>query len=324
MLGGKKLANQWDDLMKMLVREDPQALVSLLLPGASFQGVMDKELKTRTIEADLLYRIIWNRKKVVLHVEFQRRRDKNMGRRLWEYNSVTSYLSRLPVRSIVLYLVKGGKVIEPPYHELTPDGELNHVFYYKNIKLWELSAETLKQSGFATALPLLPLTHNGKRREIVEDMIRELKAVGRADLLPLGYAFAALTFVEEVDKTRLKERFWSMADVLEGSWAYQEMVEKGMTQGLEKGMKQGLEKGLEKGMKQGLEKGMKQGLEQGLRLTLNRIVEMHFPDLAPLAKRQTKHISDPKELRAIIDALLIAQTVEEAQQALLQTGDESS
>jgi hypothetical protein len=51
------LANQWDASMKMLVRANPQALVSLLLPGAKFQGEQDKELKARIVKADLLYNV---------------------------------------------------------------------------------------------------------------------------------------------------------------------------------------------------------------------------------------------------------------------------
>jgi hypothetical protein len=75
------LAKPWDDSMKMLVRANPQALVSLLLPGAKFQGEQDKELKARTVEADLLYNVVYKHQKIILHVEFQRRGDKQMARR---------------------------------------------------------------------------------------------------------------------------------------------------------------------------------------------------------------------------------------------------
>jgi hypothetical protein len=76
------MAKLWDDLMKMLVGANPQHFVSLLLSGAQFESELVTELKSRTIEADLLYIVIWNGQKVVLHVEFQRRRDGNMGKRL--------------------------------------------------------------------------------------------------------------------------------------------------------------------------------------------------------------------------------------------------
>ena len=35
----------WDDSMKLLVRQDPQALVSFLIPGAVFKGMEDRELQ---------------------------------------------------------------------------------------------------------------------------------------------------------------------------------------------------------------------------------------------------------------------------------------
>jgi hypothetical protein len=68
--------------MKMLVRANPQSLVSLLLPGAKFKGERDKELQARTVEADLLYNVVWRGRKIILHVEFQRRGDKRMPRRV--------------------------------------------------------------------------------------------------------------------------------------------------------------------------------------------------------------------------------------------------
>jgi len=76
-------------------------------------------------------------------------------------------------------------------------------------------------------LPLLPLTQGGNSREVVEETIAQLQATGHQDLLPLSYVFAALVFTKATDKLWLKERFYKMHDILEGSWAYQGIVPKG-------------------------------------------------------------------------------------------------
>jgi hypothetical protein len=95
-------------------------------------------------------------KDAIIHAEYQRRRDENMGRRMWEYNAATSFLTGLPVFSYAIYLWKQNNIIEPPYI-IEEDGEVIHRFYYKNILLWKEKPETLLQSGLTGMLPLLPL-----------------------------------------------------------------------------------------------------------------------------------------------------------------------
>ncbi len=298
------MAKLWDDLMKMLVGANPQHFVSLLLSGAQFESELVTELKNRTIEADLLYVVTWNGQKVVLHVEFQRRRDANMGKRLWEYNVLTTYLSGFPVCSFALYLKKDGSIVKPPYQQVLPDGEVVHLFYFRNVKVWELSTETLKQPGMEGMLPLLPLTRDGARQQAIEEMIASLGAAGKQDLLPLGYAFAALVLVSEDERTWLRKRFNMLKDILEESWAYQEMVQKGL--------EQGLSQGLEEGLKEGLEEGRLEALRQGI----VDVVQERFPEIAALTKEQVEAIKDFALLRRLNVKMSTAQTIQEAEQAL--------
>ena len=121
----------------------------------------------------------------------------------------------------------GSKIVEPPYLQETA-GELAHVFYFHNIELWKVPAAMLKQPGLEGMLPLLPLTEGGQRREVVEEAITRLRATGHDDLLALSYGFAGLIFTTDPDKLWLKERFEKMHEILEGSWSYQEMVQKGL------------------------------------------------------------------------------------------------
>src|SRR5215470_1843230 len=80
-------AQQWDRLLKTLTEANPQDLVSWILKDGVYQGELNLELQKKApIFADLLYTIKLKRKKVILHVEFQRQHDKRMGRRVWEYN----------------------------------------------------------------------------------------------------------------------------------------------------------------------------------------------------------------------------------------------
>jgi predicted transposase YdaD len=133
-------------------------------------------------------------------------------------------------------------------------------------------------------------------------MIQSLQQAGKADLLPLAYAFSALVFKQKCEQQWLKERFVVMRDILEESWAYQEMVKSGVA----KGKKQGLEQGLQQG---------KKALEQ----VVVHYVELHFPDVVPLAKQQVVLATTPNQLQAILEKLFVARTDDEAKAVLLGT-----
>jgi hypothetical protein len=296
------LATVWDDLMKMLVRAHPQDFVSLVLQGAHYLEDITSELKVRSIEADFLCKADRNGEEVILHVEFQRRHDSTMGRRMWEYNCVTSYLTQLPVCSFVMYLRKDEPIVEPPYKLQLADGSTIHIFYYGNLFLWEVLPETLKQKGLEGMLPLLPLTKGAdlSRDAIVGDMIEGLRAAGKDDVLALGYAFAGLVYEAEDDRHWLKRRFEMFHDILEGSWSYQEMVQKGINIGLE------------------------QGELKALRPVLLRIVETRFPELLPLAQQAAERMTVPVTLSILVDRLLLARTLEQARLALQEAGSSST
>jgi len=186
MWGVLGMAKQWDSLMKLLVEANKQDLISLLLPGATFERELNTEMQSRVLEADLLYVVTWDGIQVIMHVEFQKRRDGNMARRLWEYNAQTTIISGLPVCSFVIYLQYDGNVVQSPYELPRPNGRAIHLFFFDTVKLWEIPGEFLKQEGIEGLLPLLPLTQNGVHHEVVDDMIVSLDRAGKSDLLPLA------------------------------------------------------------------------------------------------------------------------------------------
>lgn len=301
------MANTWDDLLKMLVRSHPQDFVSFLSQGAFYQGDITNELKVCSIEADFLCKAIRNDEEIVVHAEFQRHHDYTMRRRMWEYNCITDYLTGLPVCSFVLYLREDDYIVEPPYKRMLSDGEVIHAFNYKNIFMWEVPPEVLKQPGLEGLLPLLPLAKGADeaRNAIVGDMIEGLRAAGKEDMLALGYAFAGLVYETEDDRQWLKRRFTMFHDMLEESWSYREMVEKG----IDKGIDIGIEKGIEQGERKAL---------SALRPVLIHFVEARFPELASLAQQQAERINRPEALSTVLDKLFLAQTTESARQVLME------
>ena len=101
---------------------------------------------------------------------------------------------------------------------------------------------------------------------------------------------------------------------LEGSWAYKEIVEKGLLQGREQGLEQGREQGLE----QGIEQGIEQGKLHNQRQIIVEYIEVQFPELMALAKERVEQIDDWNTLHNMMLALYKTRLAEKAKLILLE------
>jgi len=274
----------WDSLMKRLMQASPQDLVSWIFPNAIYQGELNTELQKEPVRADLMYTVEWKGRQGVCHIEFQTRHDDEMGRRVWEYNVLTTVCTGLPVRSVVIYLLKDKAIVQPSYTVEFPESELIHHFVFRHMKLWEIPPEVLIQFNLPGLLPLLPLTQGGDQREVVELMVRRLWQTGRKDLLAIGCSFADLMFKQESDWQWLKEMTKRMEDILEESRFLQEWMQKGSL--------------------------------RELRSILIQFTTLRFPDLVSQAQKQSEQAQSPEQLRAMMDKLFTATTVQEASAAL--------
>jgi hypothetical protein len=157
-----------------------------------------------------------------------------------------------------------------------------------------MTAEDLKKPGWEVLLPLLPFTRDGKRREVLVDMITSLKAAGLHSLLPIGKLCAGKVFTKPKEQQMIQEVFAMVQEFLEDSWVYQEIKE------------------------QGKQEGKQEGEIIGIGETLKDCVEFHFPELLSLAAQQIQQARTPEILHQAVRTILRAQTTEEARQALLR------
>jgi predicted transposase YdaD len=144
--------------------------------------------------------------------------------------------------------------------------------------------------GLVGLLPLLLLTKDGARREVVEKMITRLVSAKKTESLRIGYALASRVLID--DLKWLKRRFAMVEDILRDTPVYQEVLAEGMEKGLEKGL-------------------------EAQRQTLLDIVQERFPEIARLAKRQADAIEDPDVLRRLTVKISVVKTSKEAEQYLL-------
>src|SRR5437763_4209504 len=92
-----------------------------------------------------------------------------------------------------------------------------------------MTAEALQQTGLVGLSALLPLTKDGARREVIEQMITQLVEAEKTESLWIGYALAAK--IMNHDLKWLKWRFTMLSDFLRDSPVYQEVLEEGMEKG---------------------------------------------------------------------------------------------
>ena len=301
------MPEEWDTGLKLLIGEKPQDFISWLVPGAKYRKVVSPHLPGRKIDADSLFEIILNGKAMLFHIEFQSYRDLSIVKRLWEYNVRATLKYKLPVLSFVFYLKREKKPAESPYIWELPNGEVIHRFQFAVVKLWEERAEALKQTGLVGLLPLIPLTQDGSRLEVVDEVITRLEANGdesTSELLALTYLLSTLVFKAKNEREWLDRRFAMLDDLIRSSWGYKKIK------------REGLEEGRQEGLQQGLQEGLQKALEDH-RLTLLEVVRGRFPALEPVAKKTAKAINEPAILRHMIVQLSMAESEEMAKQALL-------
>ncbi len=293
----------YDDAMKKLVGGNSQDFLSWVLRDAIYTQRLPYELHAESIYADGLIEAVYHNERILAHFEFQSSYDLRIGERLLEYNVLASrQYDYVTVYSYVIYLKDCGNVPQSPFIRISSTGKEIVRFYYDIIELNKITAEELQETNLVGLLPLLPLTSDGTKREVIEEMITRLVEAGQTELLWIGYALAAKVMTRELHW--LKRRFSMLGDFLRDSPVYQEVLE------------EGVEKGIEQGLEQGLAKARDETMQQQRRALLEIVIE-RFPELVRQAKKEADAIDDPAILLNLIVKMGTVKNLEEAKQLLL-------
>lgn len=291
----------WDDSLKSLVNDNPQAFILWLLGKGQYKEKLPYKLKMWRLEVDALLKVEVEDEEMLLHIEFQTYHDSTMDERLLRYNVLARSEYGLPVLSYVIYLLKDGIITKSPLSWRIPGGREVLQFHFESIELGDITPEELIEVGQPGLLPLLPLTKGGIRREVTNMMFASLQAAQKPELIPIGGTLAAymLSRANPDDLAWLRRRLREMHDIIRESPYYQEILEEGREEGLEKG------RALER----------YEQLE-ALRQTVINIVLGRFPGLLRFARKQVAVVDDLATMRGLIVELSLAETQEEAKQTL--------
>lgn len=288
--------------MKRLIRLYPQHFVTWLLGNAIFKRALSIELKNWTRETDFLLEVLLEGVETLLHIEFQSADDASMEQRMLEYNVLATREHNRKVFSCVIYLRKDSNIAKSPLVWKLSNGKEILRFHFEVIKLWEIPVEILTQSGLVGLLPLVPLAKGGEQHEAVEEMITELVAHKEYGLLQLAKTFASLVYKDKADHEWLERSFTVYRSILEDSWVYQEIIQKGMEQGLQ----------------QGLQQGFQQGELIALRQAMLDVIEEKFPEVVPFVEKPLENITDKAVLRRLLVKMITVQSPQEVIQIMLE------
>lgn len=307
----------WDTNLKLLFNEASSALVLWLYRSAEFVQLASTELEGETIFTDILCEIRIKQQKAMLHIEFQKRRDSTMAQRLWEYNVRATLKYKCPVWSCVIYLAKDS-VVEASYCKALPDGQPVHRFDFGLIKMWEIPTQDLLNLGLSDLAPLLPLTREGRQREVIEQAIELLDphdGERKGELLTLTYGLASLVLTDNADQDWLVWRFGMLFDILKETRAFQELAKEGHMRGLEEGRQKGLQEGRQEGLQEGRQEGQK-----GLRQAILEVAEARFGSqvLTEAVRVQLERISDLETLRHLVVKVALLASPDELASLLVQ------
>ncbi len=304
------MAGKWDSTLKQLIKINPQHFISWLLEGAQYIGELSPHLN-RSLDMDALHEVVANGQHFAVHIEFQRRADENMAKRVWEYNVLASRILDYTVVSFVIYLKEDGAVASSPYIKRHPidDSEV-HRFNFTNVKLWKIPVELFKGTELVALLPLVPLTPNGASHEIIEETVNDIERLVenetvKNELVSLTLTLASLAFLgEKKEQDWLVRRFRMQHDLLHDTPIYQLILEEGREEGIQQGIQQGVEQAHQKQI-------------QDQRIIVQRIIQTKFPKIARLAIDKTEAITDEEKLEDLNVYMSIAQTEADARQYLL-------
>ncbi len=287
----------YDNLCKTLIESNPQPFLRWLL-GENFSEatesvqVLKTELSVEPIRADFVSFLQVGSQ--ILHIEFQTVGDRDMPLRMLDYYVRLYRLHRCPIQQIVIFLQETNS----PLVRLDRFETTNTLHSYRVVRLWEEDA-TLMLNDWAL-LPFAVLARSPQPEEMLRTIAQKIEQIElskeRANIATYAYMLGGLRYSKEILSQLLRE------EIMRESVTYQDLLAKGVKQGIQQGVKQGIQQGV----KQGIQQGVKQG-ELDLAL---RLLRRKFGALPDRLVKKIKALS-LKRLEAFGEALLDFQSLDD-------------
>ncbi|MBC8138091.1 MAG: hypothetical protein H8F28_19595 [Fibrella sp.] len=309
---GKQRGKPFDVSLKNLIGDNPKDWLTLFdLPSNTPIVELDSDVSGMSLAADRLYKIGTGRNAYGLHAELESgHKGKSLPRRLLEYSVFAETRHGLLFRSVAVLLTKGASspAITGRLERRLPNGMLIHAFHYDVIRVYEIPAEELLQSGLSV-VPLASLGSlpDGDLPRIVDRMGRRFRteATDTDDLRRLWTAAWLLMSARHsprVAESLLKGAVEAVLK-LEDFPLYDYLKEKGMTEGRAVG--------IEMGRAEGRVEGRVEGRTEGVRDMVLRIGAKRFGEPSDEVRSALVAVSDLERLQQFAERLFEKESWEE-------------
>jgi hypothetical protein len=226
------------------------------------------------------------------------------------YATALALKFRMPVETVLILLVEKNAPVNVPDFCRIELGSFSLAASFRVARMWEIDPQIVFQANRISLLPWVTLMAC-PGQEL--DQAAARVAASRNPRTTAEFMLLGGLRYDKNDLASMLGRMGSMLlsqEIIEQSWFYQEI--------LEKGMKDGIQKGIEKGIVQGIERGIEQGVIAGrleeLRRVLRRVVSMRFSELGNLPELDA--VKDPDRLESLHDRLIVANNPEQALAAI--------
>ncbi len=199
----------WQDVLHGVILANPRHFAAWVLPGARYVRTESSQLASGyslgTVVAGPLLLVNCDGTDLLLHFACQDQ-DESLDTYMFARHTLASRIYHCPVLSYIIYIRNKEPIITSPLQVRGVDGEELLRFDYKVLKLWEYSVDDLLNLGLSSLLPLLPLTKDGARHEVVDIMIKRMIDADQWDLLRASQVFAEQAFTNEFDHYWLNKK----------------------------------------------------------------------------------------------------------------------
>jgi len=247
----------YDHSFKLLADDDPRAALAVFagipLDADIEVTTADRELNVETMRVDNLYRCRQDGAEFLVHFEaVSRFRPDTLDRQANYVRAiVTKY--KLPCRSYILLLTETGVPARLPKFLDCSFGDYVSRIRLRVVRLWRIPARRVLRMGRLALLPWVTLM------KVTPDELRRAQEGLIAARRPgLAVQFALLGGLRYGTKELFEERLAAMTteEIIEDSYFYTWVLEKGEKKGQEKGLERGLEQGREQGERTGRAKSL--------------------------------------------------------------------
>lgn len=275
-------AQQYDTTLKNWIRGEAKAILPLLLTGVELIVPLTIEVIKPTMRVDKVFKVWYEGRETIFHIEFETGSDPYILSRLSAYNAVLHHEYQLPVISMIIYPFRT-TMAKSPYVVTSGERKLTK-FHFLTLPLFEQEAEYYIREHLTCMYPVVPTMH-GVTEQMITEVMAELAALYRDDEVKSSDQFVWMrllldrsTTITEEEKRKIRRHLMQYDPLWEENPRIQEDRARSRAEG---------------------------ELLASRRAVIT-IVKKRFPTLTELAQQKVAEITKPDVLDYLIEEVVTA------------------